>query len=176
MRGKLKDLTFGAHGEQHITITVTRDFRGDFDAMKDVDVNVEIKKWREPRSKDANAYFHVLVNKIAEARSLGDDEVKRSLVVEYGAIAKDEDGNTLGAMLPVSANVDEFYPYTRCYKTMTMEGKEYSCYLFYKRTHTLDTKEMARLIDGAIFEAKALGIDTDTPEQLARYKEDWSRT
>ena len=128
MRGRLKDLTFGAHGEQHITVTVTRDFRENFDQLKDCDVNVEIKKWREPRSKDANAYFHVLVNKIAEAQSLGDDEVKRSLVVEYGALAKDEDGNTLGAMLPVSADIDAFYPYTRLFKSMTLDGKEYHCY------------------------------------------------
>lgn len=174
MRGKLKDLTFGAHGEQHITVTVTRDFREDYDRLKDCDVNVEIKKWREPRSKDANAYFHALVNKIAEAQSLGDDEVKRSLVVEYGALAKDEDGNTLGAMLPVSANIDDFYPYTRLYKSMALDGKEYHCYLFYKRTRTLDSKEMARLIDGAIYVAKSLGIDTDTPEQIARYKEEWN--
>lgn len=173
MRGQLRDLTFGAKGEQHITITVMRDFREDYDTLKDGYVNVEIKKWREPRSKDANAYFHVLVNKIAEAQGLGDDEVKRSLVVEYGALAKDEDGNTLGAMLPVTADMDDFYPYYRLYKTMTLEGREYNCYLFYKRTHTLDTKEMARLIDGAIYVAKGLGIDTDTPEQIARYKEEW---
>ena len=93
MKGRLKDLTFGAHGEQHITITVTSDFRESYDALKDADINVEIKKWRKPRSRDANAYFHVLVNKIAEAQGLGDDEVKRGLVVEYGALAKDEDGN-----------------------------------------------------------------------------------
>ena len=173
MKGRLKDLTFGAHGEQHITITVTSDFRESYDALKDTDINVEIKKWRRPRSRDANAYFHVLVNKIAEAQSLGDDEVKRSLVVEYGALAKDEDGNTLGAMPPVTADMDDFYPYYRLYKTMTLEGREYNCYLFYKRTHTLDTKEMARLIDGAIYVAKGLGIDTDTPEQIARYKEEW---
>lgn len=173
MKGRLKDLTFGAHGEQHITITVTSDFRESYDTLKDADINVEIKKWRRPRSRDANAYFHVLVNKIAEAQSLGDDEVKRSLVVEYGALAKDENGNTLGAMLPVTADMDDFYPYYRCYKTMTLEGREYNCYLFYKRTHTLDTKEMARLIDGAIYVAKGLGIDTDTPEQIARYKEEW---
>ena len=56
MRGRLKDLTFGAHGEQHITITVTSDFRESYDALKDSDINVEIKKWRKPRSRDANAY------------------------------------------------------------------------------------------------------------------------
>lgn len=173
MRGKLRDLTFGPQGEQHITVTVAQDFRESFDALKSSDVNVEIKKWREPRSKDANAYFHVLVNKIAEAMSLGDDEVKRNLVVEYGALAKDEDGNTLGAMLPATADIDQFYPYTRFFKTMTLDGREYRCYLFYKRTHTLDSKEMARLIDGAIYVARGLGIDTDTPEQIARYKEEW---
>lgn len=173
MRGKLKDLTFGANGEQYITITVTRDFREDFDALKDSDVNVEIKKWREPRSKDANAYFHVLVNKIAEVQNLGNEEVKRSLVIEYGAFAKDEDGNTLGAMLPASADIGDFYPYALHYKNMELDGREYRCYLFFKRTHTLDSKEMSRLIDGAIYVAKELGIDTDTPEQIARYKEEW---
>lgn len=166
-------MTFGPHGEQHITITVTRDFRENYDALKDTEISVEIKKWRNPRSRDANAYFHVLVNKIAEAQGLGDDEVKRGLVVEYGTLARDEDGNTMGAMLPVSADMSDFYPYYRCYKTMTLEGREYRCYLFYKRTHTLDTKEMARLIDGAVSVAKGLGIDTDTPEQIARYKEEW---
>ena len=39
----------------------------------------------------------------------------------------------------------------------------------------MDSAEMARLIDGAIEEARELGIETDTPEQLARYKEEWSR-
>lgn len=173
MKGRLRDLTFGAYGEQNITVTVRKDFRTDYESLKDCEVNIEIKKWREPRSKDANAYFHVLVNKIAEAKSLGDDEVKKQLVIEYGALAKDEDGNTMGAMLPASANMDDYYPYYRCYKTMSLEGKEYRCYLLYKRTHTLDSKEMARLIDGTVYVAKGLGIDTDTPEQIARYKEEW---
>lgn len=173
MKGRLKDLTFGRNGEQHITVTVKQDFRDDFDKLKDKDIRVELKIWREPRSKDANAYFHVLVNKIAEAQGLGNDEVKRSLVVEYGTLARDDDGQLIGAMLPAGADIDQFYPYTRLYKTMEMEGREYECYLFYKRTHTLDSKEMTRLIDGTIYVARELGIDTDTPEQIARYKEEW---
>ena len=39
----------------------------------------------------------------------------------------------------------------------------------------MDTKEMARLIDGAIFTAKELGIDTDTPEQIERNKSLWAQ-
>ena len=173
MRGRLKDLTFGRNGEQHITITVRRDFRQDYDELNGHDINVEIKRWREPRSKDANAYFHVLVGKIAEAQNIGNDEVKRDLVIEYGSYAKDDDGHVLGAMLPASADIDEFYPYARCYKTTEIDGKEFNCYLFYKRTRTLDSKEMSRLIEGAIYVAKGLGIDTDTPEQVARYVDAW---
>ena len=44
----------------------------------------------------------------------------------------------------------------------------FNCYLMYKQTRFMDSKEMARLIDGAIYVAKGLGIDTDTPEQIAR--------
>ena len=36
-----------------------------------------------------------------------------------------------------------------------------------------DSKEMATFIDGIIQEARDLGIDTDTPEQLARFTERW---
>lgn len=171
MKGRLRDLTFGPHGEQHITITVKSDFRDDYDKLLNKDLRVDIKEWKEPRSKDANAYFHVLVNKIAEAQCLGDDEVKRRLVVEYGTLARDEDGQLIGAMLPAGTDIDQFYPYTRLYKSKTVDGKEYDCYLFYKQTRTLDTKEMSRLIEGAIYVAKGLGIDTDTPEMIARYKE-----
>ena len=168
MKGRLRDLTFGMNGEQHITVTVTKDFRDDFDRLKDKDIRVEIKQWREPRSKDANAYFHVIVNKIAEHQKLGDDEVKRWLVSEYGTLARDEEGQLIGAMLPVGADIDQFYPYTRLYKVKNIEGRDYACCLFYKRTRTLDSAEFSRLIDGAVYEAHMLGIDTDTPEQIAR--------
>ena len=95
------------------------------------------------------------------------------MVCEYGTLARDEDGQLIGAMLPVGADIDQFYPYTKLYKVMNIEGRDYACYLFFKRTHTLDSAEFSRLIDGAVYEAQLLGIDTDTPEQIARYKEEW---
>ena len=170
MKGRLKDLTFGAKGEQHITVTVMRDFRADFDKLKDFDISVEIKKYREPRSKDANAYFHLLVNKIADVTGSSDDAVKVNLVLQYGTLAKDADGQTMGAMLPAGAKIENYYSYAKWYKSMTVNGKDYDCYLFYKRTSEMDSKEMSRLIDGTVTEAQSLGIDTDTPEMKARYE------
>ena len=176
MRGRLVDLAFGLNGCQRITVEVTRDFREDFDRLREADLDIEIKKHREKRSKSANAYFHVLVNKIAAERGGSEDAVKESLVVQYGALAKDDDGLTVGFKLPASVDVGTIYPYVKCFDTREEGGKLFKCYLVYKQTRFMDSKEMARLIDGAIEVAKELGIETDTPEQLARYKEEWSRT
>ena len=176
MKGRLIDLSFGMNRKQRITLEVDADFRNEFDRLQDQQLSIEIKKHREKRSKDANAYFHVLVNKIAETQGLGNDEVKKSMVIEYGALAKDDDGYTVGFKLPASVNIDTIYPYAKVFDVREENGRTFNCYLVYKHTHELDSKEMARLIDGAIYVAKDLDIETDTPEQLAKYKDEWGRS
>ena len=143
MRGRLIDLSIGLNRKQRITIEVDRDFREDFDRLREAELDVEIKKHRNRHSLSANAYFHVLVSKIAAERG-GSEE-------------------------------STIYPYVKCFDTREENGKMFNCYLVYKQTHLMDTKEMARLIDGAVEKARELGIETDTPEQLARYKEDWNK-
>lgn len=175
MRGKLRDLTINRDGTQNITVTVGADFRERFDQLRDKPLDIEIKVHREVRSKSANAYFHVLVNKIAGELNTADETVKNRLVVEYGTIARDADGMSIGFKLPASVDVSKIYPYTRMFDQRIEGGKAFNCYLVLKPTHEMDTREMARLIDGAIEEAKELGIETDTPETLARYKEQWAR-
>ena len=118
--------------------------------------------YREQRSLNANAYFHVLVDKIAEKMQLG-----------YGTMAT-EGGDVIIVALPKSANVSEYYPYAKWIADFTAKNnKPYSQYVFYKHTHTLDRAEMARLIDGVVYEAKELGIETRTPDELASLIENW---
>jgi len=173
IKGTLVDHLILADGRQRITVETADDFRGEYDRLHEKEISAEIKEYRKPRSLDANAYFHVLVNKIAAVQGLSDDEVKRALVVRYGTVERDDDGNVIAAMLPMSADIDKIYPYTRCYKTVDQDGKTYRCYLFYKRSRYMDSAEMSHLIDGTVQEAQELGIDTDTPDVIARYKEEW---
>ena len=170
MKGRIIDFSMSFGGKQRITLELDTDFREGYEVLKDAVVEIMIKKWRAKRSKDANAYFHVLVNQIAMARGLSDDEVKRNLVTQYGAIAV-QDGYKVGFKLPASVDVETIYPYTRMYKQVEENGMLMNCYLVFKQTRYMDTKEMAHLIDGAIQVAQELGIDTDTPEQKARYAE-----
>lgn len=134
-----------------------------------------IKEHKEGRSKDANAYFHLLVGKIAKNQRLSETEVKKTLVLDYGVLETDEDGNIAGCILPAGVDIDRFYPYAKSYKTEYREGKAFECYLFYKRTRYLNTAEFSRLIEGTISEAKQLGIETLSPDKLAAMMEEYEK-
>ena len=145
------------------------------DALKGFDkLTLRVGKFKKKRSLDANAYFHLLVNKIARNMLVSDDEVKQRLVKSYGTLARDENGDLIGAMLPAGVDVDRFYPYTRNYKTEWRDGKEYTCYLFYERTRDLDTAQFSHLLEGTIQEAKNLGIEVKSQEEIDSLLERWS--
>ena len=44
MRGRLIDLSIGLNRKQRITLEVDRDFREDFDRLKEAELDVEIRK------------------------------------------------------------------------------------------------------------------------------------
>ena len=66
MRGRLRDMTFTADGRQIVSLVIEGDFREQFDKLKDADLDIEVKKHRERRSKNANDYLWVLCEKIAK--------------------------------------------------------------------------------------------------------------
>ena len=176
LTGKLFSLAFNMDGKAVVSFT----FDDRFDAIKMMDkfyscdkLMVKVGKYKKKRSLDANAYFHVLVNKIASAMNLSDDETKQWLVKSYGTLARDEDGNLIGAMLPSGVNVERFYPHARDYKTEIRDGKEYTCYLFYERTRDLDTAQFSRLLEGTVQEAKNLGIETKSKEEIESILKQW---
>lgn len=171
MKGRIIDFSIGVNRKQRIALELDTDFREGFEKLKSEELEIRITKWRNKRSKNANAYFHVLVNEIAMATGDSDEDVKRRLVVDYGAVARDINGDMVGFKLPAKVNVDGIYPYTRWYKDVSENGKDYSCYIVYKRSSDMDTKEMSHLIEGTVREAQMLNIDTDTPDKAAWWNE-----
>ena len=161
MKGRLIDFVVSRTGKQRITIEVDQDFSEGFDNLFGSDINLTIKKWRNTRSLDANAYFHALVTQIAECLGQTPEEVKRKLAVDYGVIGT-------YAMLPKDAEIEKIYPYFRAVKEEVNEkGNSIVIYALYKHTSDMDSAEFSRLLNGTIEEAKQLGIDTDTPAQKA---------
>lgn len=121
---------------------------------------ITITEYKYQRSASANAYFHLLVHKIAEKMRIGNDECKVRMNLEYGSPKMLDEKTLFAVQVPKGANVTDIYPYAKWVKDVTDNGVVKDVYIFYKRTHTLNTKEMSRLIDGVISEAQQLGIET----------------
>lgn len=175
MRGRLIAISDGPRRRQYVTLELDRDFRREYERLKNAELSIEIRKYRKRRSLSANAYFHVLVHKIAEELGGSEESAKEWLVCEYGALLTDADGAEVALKLPVSVDVSTVYPYAKCIDSYVENGNAFAVYLIYKQTHLMDSREMARLIDGTIEAARELGVETDTPEQLARYRMEWER-
>ena len=176
MIGRLKEMYRSRDGTGWIVTFFTKDkIDGDkFDALAKVDCDIEIKKHRNIRSKDANSYFHVLVNKIAAETGESDEEVKVRLITSYGALERTKDGKYMMFILPREADGTDYYKYTELYDQRIVNGTVCNMWKVYKESHKMDTKEMAKVIDGAIKEAKELGIETDTPRQIEEMKKKWA--
>ena len=129
-------------------------------------IAVELSKWQNPRSIRSNAYFHTLVGLIAEKMHIGFTEAKKKLVLEYGSLNRNDDGTAMGVMLPEKVNPDSIYPYLRWFDDRVVNGKVFKCYQVMKETKKLDQSEFNRLIEGTVQEAKELGIETMTEEEL----------
>lgn len=130
---------------------------------KEIEVTIEPIKRR--RSLDANAYFHVLCDKIANKLQLSMDDVKTNMVLSYGT-------PKYAVTIPNTANIADIWSYSR----FIGDDGYNSQYLLYKQTHTLTTAEMARLINGTIQEAQQLGIATITPREQAELEKQWEKT
>jgi hypothetical protein len=161
-------LNFAISGANRLTKMIALEQLITSVTAKNKELQLVLKEWFAPRSLSANAYFHVLVNKIAEKIQAEDDEVKMRLVVSYGALDVDRDGKYTVMKLPESVNVTNYYSYAKYIGSeVDSAGKVWNMYIAYKETHRYNRKEMARLIEGTIDEANRLGIETKTPREVA---------
>ena len=143
-----------------------------YDRTKEKDLSIEVKEYRQKRSLNANAYFHTLVDKIAEAQGVSHTEIHNQLIAEYGCVDEEVKNLIIDDDIPwVKLEALHLRPTTAT--RLLDNGKLYRVYIVMRGSHTYDTKEMSRLIDGTVSEAKELGIETLPPEEIERMKNQW---
>lgn len=150
------------------------------ETLKDKLLTVILKVFRKKRSIDSNNYYWVLVGKIASHDRLSRTEVHNRLIAEYG-----QDSIIDGAL--EWAAKPESFDWTRCidghYRPSGMQviainaedgrrvvddGERLDIYWVRRGSSTYNTEEMSILINGAVDECKERGIETLTPDELAR--------
>lgn len=177
MNGKLKDWSFSRTGESVLTITTRESCKKLWDALGDQEITFSIKRRVIPRSLNANNYAWSLIEKLAVAVKSDKDSVYEEMLRRYGTgeTYTDEAGNECKVLFSLREGVPPALVARHYAETGVgyVEGKKFIHYRAIKGTSEYSTKEMSVFLDGIISECQEVGIETDTPEQIARYKEAW---
>ena len=155
-----------------LEINENNEFKAIMDELSDKEkLSIEIKPYRERRSLDANAYFWVLCDKLAEKLRKSKTEVYRELIRDIGGVSE--------TVCVVNSAVERFCANWQAkglgWQTETAESKIEGCtnVTVYFGSSTFDRDQMARLLDLTIQECREQGIPTETPEEIARLKSLW---
>ena len=142
------------------------------------------KKWDikphkdlQRRSLSANNYFYALITKIAEKLKISLNEAHNIMLSRYG-YPEFLDDKIVYFILPdrVDVNKLEGVHLKATSKTQTLSNGELNrVYIVMRGSHTYNTSEMARLIDGVISEAKVMDIPTITVTEKDKMLEEWGK-
>lgn len=172
-QAKLNSLNFTFDGKQTLTFTTEDDLRPMYDELKDKKVTIEIKETRRRRSIDANAYMWLLCEKIAEAVGNTKLEVYRSAIKDVGVYRE--------------VSIDKKAYKTLCkiwsekgsgWVTEKVDADKRAGYItvnLYYGSSTYNSKQMSRLINNLVAEAKDLDIETEPPEKIEKLIERWGK-
>lgn len=135
---------------------------------------IEIRRKRKKRSLNANNYSWVLTDQLADKLGIAKDECHRLMLERYGQTAIDSQGNKI-IMVVFNTVTEEDLSKVFGYVSYINEDKTSGRKSFrvLKGSSAFDTKEMSIFIEGIISECKEQGIETLTPNELARLKSNW---
>lgn len=167
--GVVKD--YGGSGKFRITFEVNEDaaIKEHYDSIRDLDkLSIRAVKFRKKRSLDANAYAWVLMTKIAAVLNTSKEEVYEEMLHRYGQLYTDDSG-VITITVKNTVDMSKIEGHWQKIKG----NDKFTGYAMIKGSSEYDTKEMSDFIDGVISEAKELGIQTETPDEIARMKALW---
>lgn len=171
-RGEIRGLSMDfSTGQQVLTIALHSDFRPLYDELKDKLLDGTLGVHREKRSRDANAYCWVLIDKLAEKTGLTKPEVYRAAIKEIGGVS-----DTVCVQDRAVDKLRQSWEKNGIgWQTDVLPSKLEGCtnVVLYYGSSTYDTAQMFRLIDHIVQDCKAVGIETATPEELATMLEGW---
>lgn len=125
----------------------------------------EIKEHKHKRSLNANAYYWVLVNKMADALNQSKEFIHMSMLKQYG--------QRYVLCVPYDTPVGSLVKYYEQDGVKKQGERLFKTYNVYLPSSEMNIYEMSKLIDGTVEEAQSIGIETMTPNELEHLKAMW---
>lgn len=169
MTGTIKDFSIDYKtGKALLTLAINEKTQliQSYDNLKDCEkLSITIDKYREKRSLNANNYAWKLLTEIANVVRSDKDKMYLEMLKRYGQ----RETISVLAHIPIGG----FVKYYEEIGESELNGKLFKHYHIFKGSSEFDTKEMSIFIDGVVDEAKELGIQTETPDEIAKMKSLW---
>lgn len=172
--GKIEDISLDYKtGKPKLTIILdNKQCLQEIEELKESEkLTIKVSKYRKKRSLDSNAYFWVLLDKLAEKLK----EEKTSLYRRY---VRDIGGNN-NMLLMKNDAVDDFIKIWESnglgWFVDSQPSRTPNCttlFAYYGSSH-YDTEQMGRLINLVVQDCEAVGITTVTPQEIQVMLEAW---
>lgn len=176
MKGKLKDLTRNMDGTYNLTVSIGPDAKKIWDKLRDKDVEVEVKQFRQKRSLDASAFCWALCRDIGQALypPLAKEEVYRHAI------------RAVGVYEPLPIREDALERFSEIWSGKgtgwfvdvvdDSKLKGYKRVNAYFGTSTYNSKEMSTLIDYLVDDAEQMGLPIPLgKDEVEKLKREWGR-
>lgn len=172
MVGRIVDISRSLEGKYRVTFEMD-EITGEMRNHDSKSMDIEIKPHRNKRSLNANAYFHVLVGKIAEKVKISNQRAKNILLSKYGQREIFDDGPLIISIISEVDMMEREDIHCVSVGAGEVNGKDFTHWAIIKPSHLYDTQEMAHLIDGTVEDAKELGIETLSENEIKRMEAAW---
>jgi len=160
MKAQIVDFSMSMNRKQRLTIELDADFRSKYDKLHDKPVEVTIKKYSENRTVKANAYLWALINEIGNVLRENKEDIYFDMLQSYGQ------GGAVSVKAKFADNFEKTYKYFKYLGESQLNGETFKHYRFWVGSSEYDRDEFSILLDGVISEAKNLGIETKTEEEI----------
>ena len=169
MKGRLRDIV--PMGKKSVVSLELEAPAAAIEEHRGKDLDVSLKTYRERRSLDSNAYFHVLCDRLRQKLGITMAECKNHLIASYGQI---EYIGEQQAVIKTNIEPEQMIQneYLHAWLVKVDVGGVYF-YRVYRGTHTYNSAEMAQLIKGTVEECQTQGIETATPDEIAKMNALW---
>ena len=138
------------------------------------DGEFEIKPYKEKpkkRSLDANAYYWVLLDQLANVLGLARDDLHKEMLHDFGTWEYNADGSPKWVILPKNEPLPKDGYFYDMGADVSVKGENSGdemghAYTIIRGSHTYNPTEMSRLINGLVQECRQQGIETMTPAEI----------
>ena len=156
------------------SIRVIAEVASYIDSLEDAKQYVmTIKEKKKKRSLDANSYFWLLCDKLAEKTRIPKTEIYRNYIKEIGGVS-----DTVCVLDKAVDKLCEAWEQNGLgWQTDRYRSKMKGCtnVVLYYGSSTYDSKQMSRLIELIVQDCNINEIETLPPEQLQMLNEEWGK-